>query len=54
MFILDRVTGKPVFGVEERPVAQGDVPGEAVFADAAVSGEAAADLRASASPRTTS
>ncbi len=28
MFILDRVTGKPVFGVEERPVAQGDVPGE--------------------------
>jgi glucose dehydrogenase len=28
MFILDRVTGKPVFGVEERPVAKGDVPGE--------------------------
>ncbi len=28
MFILDRVTGKPVFGVEERPVARGDVPGE--------------------------
>jgi quinoprotein glucose dehydrogenase len=28
MYILDRVTGKPVFGVEERPVAQGDVPGE--------------------------
>ena len=28
MFILDRVTGKPVFGVEERPVAQGHVPGE--------------------------
>ncbi len=28
MFILDRVTGKPVFGVEERPVPQGDVPGE--------------------------
>jgi glucose dehydrogenase len=28
MFILDRVTGRPVFGVEERPVAQGDVPGE--------------------------
>ena len=28
MFILDRTTGKPVFGVEERPVAQGDVPGE--------------------------
>lgn len=28
MFILDRITGKPVFGVEERPVAQGNVPGE--------------------------
>jgi quinoprotein glucose dehydrogenase len=28
MYILDRVTGKPVFGVEERPVARGDVPGE--------------------------
>jgi quinoprotein glucose dehydrogenase len=27
-FILDRVTGKPVFGVEERPVPAGDVPGE--------------------------
>jgi len=28
MFILDRTNGKPVFGVEERPVAKGDVPGE--------------------------
>ncbi|PWU02084.1 MAG: pyrroloquinoline quinone-dependent dehydrogenase [Terriglobia bacterium] len=28
MFILDRVTGKPVFGVEERPVPRGSVPGE--------------------------
>lgn len=28
MFILNRLTGKPVFGVEDRPVAQGDVPGE--------------------------
>jgi quinoprotein glucose dehydrogenase len=28
MFILDRVTGKPIFGVEERPVPKGDVPGE--------------------------
>jgi len=28
MFILDRNTGKPVFGVEERPVPQGSVPGE--------------------------
>jgi glucose dehydrogenase len=28
MYILDRVTGKPVFGVEERPVPQSDVPGE--------------------------
>jgi quinoprotein glucose dehydrogenase len=28
LFILDRTTGKPVFGVEERPVPQSDVPGE--------------------------
>jgi quinoprotein glucose dehydrogenase len=28
MFILDRVTGKPIFGVENRPVARGDVPTE--------------------------
>jgi len=28
MFILDRVTGKPVFGVEERAVPKSDVPGE--------------------------
>jgi glucose dehydrogenase len=28
MYILDRVTGKPVFGVEERAVPQGNVPGE--------------------------
>jgi quinoprotein glucose dehydrogenase len=28
MYILDRDTGKPVFGVVERPVAKGDVPGE--------------------------
>jgi glucose dehydrogenase len=29
LFILDRTTGKPVFGAEERPVPQSDVPGEA-------------------------
>jgi quinoprotein glucose dehydrogenase len=28
MYILNRLTGKPVFGVEEKPVAKGDVPGE--------------------------
>ena len=28
MFILNRETGQPVFGVEERKVAAGDVPGE--------------------------
>jgi quinoprotein glucose dehydrogenase len=29
VFILDRVTGEPIFGVEERPVPQSTVPGEA-------------------------
>jgi quinoprotein glucose dehydrogenase len=28
MFILNRVTGKPIYGVEERPVPQSKVPGE--------------------------
>ena len=28
LFILDRLTGKPIFGAEERPVPKTDVPGE--------------------------
>ena len=28
LFILDRVTGQPIFGVEERPVPKSDMPGE--------------------------
>jgi len=28
LFILNRVTGKPIYGVEERPVPEGDLPGE--------------------------
>src|SRR4051812_45304965 len=28
VFIVDRVSGTPIFGVEERPVPQSDVPGE--------------------------
>ena len=28
VFVFDRVTGEPVFGIEERPVPQSDVPGE--------------------------
>jgi quinoprotein glucose dehydrogenase len=28
LFVLDRVTGQPIFPVEERPVPQTDVPGE--------------------------
>ena len=28
LFILDRATGKPVFGAEERPIPSSDVPGE--------------------------
>ena len=29
VFLFDRVTGKPLFEIEERPVPQSDVPGEA-------------------------
>ncbi|HEY7210076.1 MAG TPA: pyrroloquinoline quinone-dependent dehydrogenase [Bryobacteraceae bacterium] len=28
LFVFDRVSGKPVYGIEERPVPQSDVPGE--------------------------
>lgn len=28
MFVLDRLTGKPIFGVEERPVPPSTIPGE--------------------------
>ena len=28
LYMLNRVTGKPVFGIEERPVPHRDVPGE--------------------------
>jgi quinoprotein glucose dehydrogenase len=31
VFILDRRNGKPIFGVEERPVPTSDVPGEAAW-----------------------
>ncbi len=31
VFILDRLTGKPLFPVEERPVPSSDVPGEAAW-----------------------
>ncbi len=31
VFILDRRNGKPVYGVEERPVPQSDVPGEVTW-----------------------
>jgi quinoprotein glucose dehydrogenase len=32
VFILNRETGKPIFGVEERPVPKSDVPGEVAAA----------------------
>ncbi len=31
MYILNRETGQPIFGIEERPVARSDVPGEFSF-----------------------
>ena len=31
MYILNRETGEPIFGVEERPVPASDVPGEQTF-----------------------
>jgi len=31
LYVLDRTTGEPVFGVEERPVAPSEVPGEEAY-----------------------
>ena len=31
VYLFDRVTGKPLFDIEERPVAQSEVPGEAAW-----------------------
>jgi glucose dehydrogenase len=31
LYILNRETGEPIFGVEERPVPRSDVPGESAF-----------------------
>ena len=31
LYILNRETGRPIFGVEERPVPKSDVPGEVAF-----------------------
>src|SRR5258708_12189880 len=31
VFVLDRLTGEPLFPVEERPVSQSRVPGEATW-----------------------
>ena len=31
LFLLDRETGQPIYGVEERPVPASDVPGEAAW-----------------------
>ena len=42
LYVFDRVTGKPVWPFEEKPVEKGDVPGRVVFADAADSDQAAA------------
>ena len=28
VYVFDRATGQPVWPIEERPVPQGDVPGE--------------------------
>ena len=36
-YVLDRVTGKPIWPIEERPVPQTTVPGEWTVADAAAS-----------------
>ena len=54
LFLLDRVTGKPIYGVEERPVPQSEVPLERAVEDAAVPAQAAAARAHDDSARRTS
>ena len=42
LYVFDRVTGEPIWPIEERPVPKSDMPGEANLADAAVSNQPAA------------
>ena len=35
LYVFDRVTGEPIWPIEEKPVPKGDVPGGVVCADAA-------------------
>jgi quinoprotein glucose dehydrogenase len=42
LYVFDRVTGQPVWPIEERPVAKGDVAGRMVFANAALPNQARA------------
>ena len=43
LYVLDRVTGEPVFDIVETPVPASDVPGERTAADAARAAETAGD-----------
>ena len=42
LYVFDRVTGAPIWPIEERPVPKSEVPGRAVVADATVPDETAA------------
>ena len=46
LYVFDRITGKPIWPIEERPVPQSDVPGEKTREDAAVPDQAASVLAA--------
>ena len=49
LYVFDRVTGQPVWPIEERPVPQSDVPGEKTVGDPAVPAGRAADTPATSS-----
>ena len=46
LYVFDRVTGQPVWPIEERPVPKGDVPGETYSATQPIPDQAAAPTRA--------
>ena len=53
LYVFDRITGKPVWPIPEKPAPKGDVPGEWYSPDPADPDQARAPMRAPASARTT-
>ena len=54
LYVFDRVTGEPIWPIEERPVPKSDMPGEQIVADPALPDQPAAVQQADVHASTTS